>query len=165
MSRIEATYRSHSGGESTDVFLEPDPARLRGLLWRRPFAYVVDAIVLAVVSSIVLFFVPLVWPVAIVIPLAYHSLLIGGAQSATLGQRLFGLEVRRLDGGRPTVLQAFVQTVLFYATVALTTCLILLIALFNRRRRTLHDVLAGTLMLRRSDAPELLLPHSHGRWV
>ncbi len=147
-----------------DVFLEPDPTRLRGLLWRRPLAYFVDALILAVVSSLVLVVAAPTWPVAFtLIPLAYHSLLIGGPQSATLGQRLFGIEVRRLDGGRPTLLQAFVQTVMFYATVALTTFLILLIPLFNRRRRALHDVLAGTLTLRRSSEPELLMPNRSAR--
>ena len=164
MSRIEATDRIPSGGAGADVFLEPEPARLRGLLWRRPFAYIVDAIILAVASAILFVVAPPALPLAVLIPLAYHSLLIGGPQSATLGQRLFGIEVRRLDGGRPTLLQAFIQTVMFYATVAFTSFLILLIPLFNRRRRALHDVLAGTLTLRRSGAPELLLPHSHGRW-
>jgi uncharacterized RDD family membrane protein YckC len=42
--------------------------------------------------------------------------------------------------------------VLFYASVGATAGLILLLALFNRRRRTLHDILAGMLMLRRPSA-------------
>ena len=41
------------------------------------------------------------------------------------------------------------HTVLFYSTVGATGSLILLFTLFNRRRRTLHDVLTGMLMLRR----------------
>jgi uncharacterized RDD family membrane protein YckC len=38
--------------------------------------------------------------------------------------------------------------VLFYLTVYGTGFLILLFVLINRRKRTLHDVLAGTLMVR-----------------
>ncbi|MBV8535599.1 MAG: hypothetical protein JO128_08410, partial [Alphaproteobacteria bacterium] len=57
----------------------------------------------------------------------------------------------------PVLLQALVQTVLFYVTVTMLTPLVLLVAVFNRRKRTLHDILAGTLTLRRSDEPELLL--------
>jgi uncharacterized RDD family membrane protein YckC len=45
--------------------------------------------------------------------------------------------------------QAVGHTVLFYSTVGATGSLILLFTLFNRRRRTLHDVLTGMLMLRR----------------
>ena len=41
------------------------------------------------------------------------------------------------------------HTALFYLTVGATGSFILLFALFNRRRRTLRDVLTGMLMLRR----------------
>ena len=54
--------------------------------------------------------------------------------------------------------QAFVLTALFYVTIALTSPLILIVALFTRHRRTLHDMLSGTLTLRRADGPEVLLP-------
>jgi uncharacterized RDD family membrane protein YckC len=37
---------------------------------------------------------------------------------------------------------------LFYLTVGATASLVLLFALFNRRKRTLHDVLTGMLMVR-----------------
>ncbi|HEX9462571.1 MAG TPA: RDD family protein [Alphaproteobacteria bacterium] len=152
---------SLSWGATSDVYLEPEPVRLRGVLWRRSFGYLVDGCIIAVMSWIVLLFLAPVWPVVFtLIPLAYHTLLIGGPRSATLGQRLFDVEVRRVDGGRPTHLQAFVQTVIFYVTAGMTSGLILIVPLFNRRRRALHDVLAGTLTLRRSAGPEFLLPHS-----
>ena len=62
--------------------------------------------------------------------------------------RAFGLELRSWDGERPVFLQALAHTVLFYLTVGATCFLILLFALFNRRKRTLHDVLSGMLMIR-----------------
>jgi uncharacterized RDD family membrane protein YckC len=62
--------------------------------------------------------------------------------------RVFDLELRPVSGERPSFLQALIQTVLFYVTVGMTCSLILLVALFNRRRRTLHDFLAGTVMVR-----------------
>ena len=153
MSPFDASWRN-----GTDVYLDPDPARLRGLLWRRAFAYFVDVLLISLASWLVALVAWPLWPVVFtLIPLAYHSLQIGGPHSATFGQRLFGVEVRRLDGGRPSLLQALVQTVLFYVTVMMLTPLALLVAVFNRRKRTLHDILAGTLTLRRSDEPELLL--------
>jgi len=89
------------------------------------------------------------------IPVLYHTLSIGGPHSATPGMRLTGVEVRSWTGERPSYLQAFVQTVLFYVTVYPTWSLVLLIALFNERRRTLHDMLAGTLVVRPSAHPEI----------
>lgn len=154
MSQFRAFWHADA-----DVFLQPDPARLRGLVWRRVFGYFVDVLIISVVTWVIILIASPFWPVVLtLIPLSYHSLQIGGPQSATFGQRLFGVEVRRLDGGRPELLQAIVQTVLFYVSVTLLTPLVLAVALFNRRRRALHDILAGTLTLRRGDEPELLLP-------
>lgn len=154
MSQFDRSWHADA-----DVLLQPDPARLRGLLWRRVFAYFVDVLIISFLSWLVVLVASPFWPIVLtLIPLAYHSLLIGGPRSATLGQRLFGIEVRRLDGGRPTLLQAVVQTVLFYVTVTMLTPLILAVTLFNRRRRALHDMLAGTLTVRRDDEPEFLLP-------
>ena len=55
--------------------------------------------------------------------------------------------MRRIDGERPGYLQAALLTVVFYVSVAATSWLILLIALFNQRGCTLHDYLCGTLVV------------------
>ena len=57
-----------------------------------------------------------------------------------------GIQVRTLDGGHPGYPQAALQTLLFYATMALTG-LLLVVALFNDRRRCLHDWLSGTIIV------------------
>jgi uncharacterized RDD family membrane protein YckC len=136
------------------------PDLFEGVLWRRAFAYLVDACCIgALVVVLWVFFLlltilsfgllgPPLWFLLGLVPLAYHTLLVGGRYGATWGMRLFGLQMHSWDGMRPMLLQAFVHTVLFYTTVGATGGLILLFALFNRRRRTLHDVLAGMLMLR-----------------
>ncbi len=90
------------------------------------------------------------------IPVLYHTLSIGGPHSATPGMRLTGIEVRSWTGEPPSYLQAFVQTILFYVTVYPTWSLVLLVALFNPRRRTLHDILAGTLVIRRFPAADVV---------
>ena len=61
--------------------------------------------------------------------------------------QVLGIEVRTLDGNRPSLLQAFAMTALFYVSITLTTLLILLIALFNDRRRCVHDILSGTVVV------------------
>jgi uncharacterized RDD family membrane protein YckC len=73
-----------------------------------------------------------------------------GRYGATVGRRLPDLERRSWDGERPVFLQALADAVLSYLTVGATGCLILLLALVNKRRRTLHDVLSGMLMVRSS---------------
>jgi uncharacterized RDD family membrane protein YckC len=143
----------------------PDPAALpeayEGVLWRRTLAYFVDLCCIAVLAILVwiLFAVlwvlsfgllgPVLWFLFGLIPLAYHTLLLSGRSSATLGMRCFDLELRSVTGERPGFLQALAQTALFYVTVGATCSLILLVALFNRHKRTLHDLLAGTVMVRR----------------
>lgn len=138
-----------------------DPQLFDGIILRRSLAYLVDLLVL--VGIIILFKVALVFltivsfglltPVLIligaIIPAAYHTLTIGGPASATLGMRLLGIEVRVWNGGKPGYLQALLQTVVFYVTTGMTAGLILLWALFNNRRRCLHDILCGTVVVRR----------------
>lgn len=136
-----------------------EPEYYAGVALRRVLAYLVDVVLIAVLMGIawVLFAAlsvlslgllsPALWPLFAVIPLAYHVLLIGGESSATYGMRLFKIEVRAWDGRRPDYLRAALMTIVFYTTVALTSWLILLVALLDQRRRTLHDHLCGTLVI------------------
>ena len=150
-------------GAPPELFDDPD--LYDGMALRRAFAYLVDLVVLAVLGFVVwiaLWFIAvltfglLAWLpfVALpVIPVAYHTLFLGSA-GATPGMRYFDVEIRSWSGARPDYFQAFLQTVLFYTTIGLTTPLILLVALFNDRRRTLHDILAGTVAIRRGSAAD-----------
>ena len=142
----------------------PDPATLpeayEGVSWRRTLAYLIDLCFIGVLA--VLFWIifavlwvvsfgllgPVLWFLFGLIPLAYHTLLLSGSRSATWGMRCFDVELRSLTGERPGFLQALAQTALFYITVGATCSLILLFVLFNRRKRTLHDLLAGTVLVR-----------------
>jgi uncharacterized RDD family membrane protein YckC len=136
------------------------PELYEELLPRRVLAYFIDLVCIGLIMAVagigfvVLWLLsfgllgPVLWFLFGLIPLAYHTLLLGGPRSATLGMRCFDLELRSVTGERPGLLQALAQTALFYITIGLTCSLILLVALFNRRRRTLHDMLAGTVMIR-----------------
>lgn len=142
---------------------QPAPAQLRGIVARRVFAYIIDLIIILMIEGLALLvFVPaallsfgLLWgPLMAVfglIPIAYHTLMIGGWGAGTVGQRLLDLRVTDAqDGGNPSYVQAFVQSGVFYVTATLTSFLILLVVFFNPARRTLHDWASGTLVLRRS---------------
>lgn len=149
-------------GEAPDPLAHP--ALYDGVVWRRVLAYLLDAlIILAIVGATWIVFVvagiatfgillPLV-PVAVaLVPLTYNTLLEGGPRSATFGMRLFDLEVRAWTGNRPGYGHAFLATALFYATIAVTGFLILVVVFFTPRRRTLHDYLSGTVVIRRAAA-------------
>jgi len=101
---------------------------------------------------------PLVPLLVGLIPVAYHALQVGGHHHATFGMRVFDLEVKTWTGGQPDVWQGFLMAALFYATLAITCSLILLVAVFNDRRRTLHDYLAGVVVVRRALGAHLITP-------
>jgi uncharacterized RDD family membrane protein YckC len=146
----------------------PDPIvhfeLYRGLAWKRAFAYFVDVAIIAVIMAVAVFvlgvigvvtfglFNPLLIAVFALIPFLYHTLLLGGPRHATLGMGLFGVEMRSLTNGHPDNVQAAIQTVLFYLSVGLTGWLIVIWALFDPRRRMLHDILAGTYVVNRRAA-------------
>ena len=140
------------------------PEYYEGVVSRRIFAHLIDlGLILILVGIFGLFFIllgvislGLLWlPLAFVgvaMPLAYDSLQVGGRRSATLGMRTLGLEVRSWTGARPPLPQALLRAILFwgmsYMTAMLVMWLLLGVALFNTRRRCLHDYLSGTVVVR-----------------
>jgi uncharacterized RDD family membrane protein YckC len=132
---------------------------LAGVRRRRCFAWVIDIILVTLLVGTIwisllllglltfgvgwwlLGFVPLV-------PFAYHCLFLTSAMSATPGQAMLGLMVRRDDDlGPPTLAQAVISTLCFYLTLA-TSGLLLLAALFIHHKRTLHDLISGLVVVR-----------------
>ncbi|UCH75383.1 MAG: RDD family protein [Rhodospirillales bacterium] len=128
------------------------PNLFEGIILKRVVAYLVDVAILLGVTGflwlLAILTLGLLGGIAAIltplIPLAYHTILIGGADSATIGMRITGIHVRRIDGGAPDYPQAALLTLLFYASMALTG-LLLIIAFFNERSRCLHDYLSGTI--------------------
>lgn len=141
------------------------PQYYAGITVRRVYAYVIDLVVVGLLLGVMFMAavllggltLGLLWAPMMVLtglaPIAYHTLTIGGERSATLGMRAAGIRVMSVaadaleTGGRPGLLQAGIQTVCFYGSLAVTGSLILLVALFNARRRTVHDMLAGTVVV------------------
>jgi uncharacterized RDD family membrane protein YckC len=130
-----------------------------GVLIRRMFAWLIDVLLIGLICVALWFALMLFGLVTLglglpllgilpFVPFCYHMLFLAGPASATPGQSALGLVVRRNDDfGRPTPVQALVSTLLFYATLA-TSGLLLLIALFTVRRRTLHDLISGLVVVR-----------------
>lgn len=146
-----------------DDFRDPliDPAYYRWVTWRRIFAHLIDTMIVALVMApvlIVLLLTAVVTLGLIAVPIAlafiviralYYIAYTGGAKSATPGMRLVGIELRAADGGRPGYLQSAVRTLLYYATLAVLTPLVLIVVPLNSRRRGLHDFLSATVVVNR----------------
>lgn len=82
------------------------------------------------------------------VPFCYHFASLASAASATPGQRIMGLIVRRNDDlGPPSGLQALIAVLMFYLTLA-TSGFLLVVALFTTRHRTLHDLASGLVVVR-----------------
>ncbi len=159
------TWGGGTWGDAAWDRTPPDPLNepdlYDGVLSRRVTAYMVDlALIFGLwialsfvfgVAGILTFgaLTPLGLVVLAILPVGYHSYFIG-RDGATPGMRFFDLEVRSWNGRRPDYSQAFLVTALFYASVSLTAWLVLLVPLFTDRNRTLHDILAGTIVLRRT---------------
>jgi uncharacterized RDD family membrane protein YckC len=131
-----------------------------GVLPRRVLAWVADAVLLGLLGGVLgslwfgfgLLTLGLgwhLWPLLALLPFAYSILSIASRLSATPGQALCGLAVRRNhDLGPPDLLAATLFTLGYCVTMA-AGVLWLGLAVFTVRHRTLHDLLSGLVVVRR----------------
>jgi uncharacterized RDD family membrane protein YckC len=82
------------------------------------------------------------------VALAYVATTLGGQRQATKGMQMMGIKLERLDGQKVDGLLAIVHTVLFWGLNVVLTPLILLATFFLDRKRTVHDLLLGTVIVR-----------------
>ena len=84
----------------------------------------------------------------------FRSLTISGTRMATPGMAFMDLEMRALNGAPASFLQAAVHAVLFYVTWLLPPLLV--VSLFNKDKRCLHDIIADVIVIRRSNKSDLM---------
>jgi len=136
------------------------PQLFEAVIRKRCVAFIIDAIIIAllwtvavvVVSILGVLTLGLAWLLfGLIFPLVglgYNAITIGGPNSATIGQRMMGLTVPMWYGGKVTPLIAAFHALLFWFSLAIF-CPILLWAFFDQRKRCLHDILAGVLVINR----------------
>ena len=139
-------------------------ARTDGVLGRRLFAYLVDLIVVAILTVLFGFLIGVAgvltfglgWALyAVLVPgtfLIYNGLTVGGAAQGTIGMRMAGLRaIDAVSGGSVGFLMAVAHALLFYlgaGTFLLLVCDIV-IGMARSDRRLGHDLLTGVLLIRR----------------
>ena len=141
------------------------PELFRSVLTRRVFAFLIDLVVLSIPVILACVFIAvfgvvtlglgwalfwLVSPASVVWALVYYGASLGGPHSATVGMRVMDLEMRTWYGAPSYFLLGAMHAVVFWMSVSFLTPLVLLVGLFNGRRRLLHDIILGTIIINSS---------------
>ena len=139
-----------------------NPELFEGVLVRRSIAFVIDVVIIAIPVLFAALFILvfglvtlglgwalywLLWPATVIWAVVYYGLTFGSAASATIGMRVMELEMRTWYGAPAYFVLGAVHGVVYWLTLSFLTPLILLIAFFNERRRLLHDMLVGTIVI------------------
>src|SRR6516164_1692531 len=148
-----------------------NPELFEGVLARRCIAFLVDVTIItipvlfAALFILILGFVTLglgwvlyalLWPATVIWAVVYYGLTFGSAASATIGMRVMDLEMRTWYGAPAYFVLGAVHAVVYWLTVSFLTPFILLVGFFNERRRLLHDILVGTVVINNSKRAQAL---------
>ena len=154
-----ADFQPHS----FDPLLQPE--LFRGVLTRRVFAFLIDLVVLSIPVILACVFIAvfgvvtlglgwalfwLVSPASVIWAVVYYGASLGGPYSATLGMRVMDLELRTWYGAPSYFVLGAMHAVLFWVSISFLSPLVLLVGLFNGRRRLLHDIVLGTVVINSS---------------
>jgi uncharacterized RDD family membrane protein YckC len=133
-----------------------------GVLARRLVAFLIDFVILSVPVLFVAMFIfvigivtfglgfllyALLWPAMVLWAVVYYGFTLGGPASATIGMRVMDIEMRTWYGSPGYFVLGAVHAIVFWITVSALTPFVLLVCLFNQRRRCLHDILVGTVII------------------
>lgn len=166
-----ATWRNNPSAsaraqQAYDPWLQPE--LFRGVLTRRVFAFLIDLVILSIPIILAVIFVTLfgivtlglgwflfwlISPFSVIWALLYYGMSLGGPNGATVGMRMMDIEMRTWTGERPYFILGAVHAILYWVSVSFLSPLVLLVGLFNGRRRLLHDVVLGTVFINSNVQP------------
>lgn len=139
-----------------------NPELFDGVLARRVMAFLIDLVMIGIPIALGYLFIflfglitlgvgwMLFWflsPVPLLWAIAYYGWSLGSPSSATLGMRVMELQMRTSHGEPCYFLLGAIHAILYWATVSFLSPFVLLVGLFNDRRRLLHDFLIGTVVI------------------
>jgi uncharacterized RDD family membrane protein YckC len=139
-----------------------NPELFEGVLARRVVAFLIDFVVIAVPIVLAAMFIfafgvvtlglawALYWllpPASVVWAVVYFGVTLGGPRSASIGMRVMDIEMRTWYGTPAYFVLGAVHAIAFWFTVSFFTPFVLLVCFFNQRRRLLHDILLGTVII------------------
>jgi len=139
-----------------------NPERFDGVLARRVIAFIIDFVIIAAPVVLAAMFIfafgivtlglgfALYWllpPATVIWAIVYFGVTLGSPASATVGMRVVDLEMRTWYGAPAYFVLGAVHAIVFWFTISALTPFILLVCFFNERRRLLHDILLGTVVI------------------
>ena len=154
-----------------------NPELFEGVLARRVVAFLIDFLVIAIPVVLAAMFIfafgivtlgfgwALYWllpPASVIWAIAYFGASLGGPRSATIGMRVMELEMRTWYGAPAYFVLGAVHAVAFWFSVSAFTPFVLLVAFFNQRKRLLHDIVLGTVIINNPQRAAQLRPFVAG---
>ena len=155
-----------------------NPELFEGVLARRCIAFLIDVTIIAVpvlFAAVFIFIFGLVtlglgwalyWllsPATAIWAIVYYGFTFGSPASATIGMRVMDIEMRTWYGAPAYFVLGAVHAIVYWLTVSFLTPFILLVAFFNERKRLLHDMLVGTIVINNSNRAQALRQSQWGR--
>lgn len=144
----------------------PDPSTapelFEGILTRRVMAYLIDLVMIGAITiglslialilglftfGLSLLSLAFVVPAAVVI---YYAITLGSPRRATVGMQAMDIVLTPTRGQPLDGWMAIFHAGLFWLTFWISWPVTILFALFTPRRQMIHDLVMGTLMVRRS---------------
>lgn len=147
------------------------PELFEGVLARRVVAFIIDFVIIAVPVVLAAMFIfafgivtlgigfALYWllpPASVIWAVCYFGATLGGSRSATIGMRVMDLEMRTWYGAPAYFVLGAVHAIVFWISISALTPFILLVAFFNERRRLLHDIVLGTVIINNAERAAML---------
>jgi uncharacterized RDD family membrane protein YckC len=166
-------WRSDGGVQPHAFDPLTQPELFRAVAIRRVFAFLIDLAVISIPVILGYLFIAvfglitlglgwalfwLAWPASVVWAIVYYGASIGGPHSATVGMRVMDLELRTWYGAPGYFVLGAMHAVLFWVSISFLTPQIVLVGLFNGRRRLLHDIILGTVVINSSVRSEVVQP-------
>lgn len=133
--------------QTTDLFLE-EPI-VHGTFWERFAAAFLDGLILIIPNyALQIFLGPLGILVSFLLPWLYSAFMESGSNQATFGKKAMGLKVTTADGQPISFGQA---TGRHFGKIVSSIILFIgyLMMLWDDNKQTLHDKMAGTLVVKR----------------
>jgi len=142
------------------------PELFEGVLARRVVAFIIDFFVIAVPLVLAAMFIfafgiitlglgwALYWllpPASVIWAIVYFGVTLGSDRSATLGMRVMDLEMRTWYGAPAYFVLGAVHAIVFWFSISALTPFVLLVPFFNERRRLLHDIVLGTVVINNTE--------------
>ena len=154
----------NQGNTMSDQLPDPSnaPELFDGVLLRRAAAWLIDCVIITFITiaallvgtvfgivtlGLGLIALPIIIPLAI---LGYYAATLGSPMRATVGMQMMDIVLTPVRGTPLNGWSILIHPILFWVTVWISWPFSILFALFTPRQQMLHDLVVGTLMLRRS---------------